>query len=82
MRHDYFFIGQGPSNQHVTITKKKANVKSVKSRTSANITNEPSKSNSKHQNINVCIGTIALSSKDENRLKTNKKVKSLDQVRL
>lgn len=82
LRHHYFIIDQGPSNQHVTITKKETNIKSVNSRTSANIANESSKSNSKHQNLNVYVDTIVLSSKDENRLKTNGKVKSLDQVRL
>ena len=81
LRHHFFVTGQVSSNQSDAITKKGAAVKSANSRTNANISNESSKANSQQQNLNVHTAAIATSSEDENRVKTNGKVKSLNQVR-
>ena len=81
LRHHFFVTGQSSSNQSEAITEEGATVKSANLRTIANLTNESSKANSQQQKLNMLSATVAASSEDGNRLKTNGKVQSLNQVR-
>ena len=81
LRHHFFVTGQSSSNQSEAITEEGATVKSANLRTIANLTNESSKANSQQQKLNMLSATVAASSEDRNRLKTNGKVQSLNQVR-